>query len=180
MCVCGGGTLWLSLAVSDWEHRGAFCRIVKWCDSVWPRLPATVVLACSYWVLAEDRCIQLLHGGPELKYLLQEGMSMKGSLLSKTSGSIYIPHLHVELCVLCCMTSGHLLCGEVVVKCSRAGIWSGVDETPTILRGFLNPLNHTKFPGMLYCPTVGCFEQSLMGMEERGAKSKVNYDGPAS
>jgi hypothetical protein len=46
-----------------------------------------IVLAYPYCFLAvEDGCIQLLQGGPELKYFLQEGMSRKGSLLSKPSG----------------------------------------------------------------------------------------------
>ena len=34
----------------------------------------------------ENGCIQLTQGGPEIKYLLQEGMSRKGSLLAKLSG----------------------------------------------------------------------------------------------
>ena len=84
VCVCGGGTLWLSLAVSDWEHRGAFCRIVKWCDSVWPRLPATVVLdetvdAYPYCLLpghcGKQMCIMFLEW--MIKYFLQEEMSGK-------------------------------------------------------------------------------------------------------
>jgi hypothetical protein len=36
----------------------------------------------------ENGCNPLPQGGPEIKYLLQEGMSDKGSLLAKPSGSI--------------------------------------------------------------------------------------------
>lgn len=57
---------------------------------------------------------------------------------------------------MCHVTSGHVLYETVVATCSRPGICWGVGETPTILRwvlGFLNPLDLTKFPGMVYCHT---------------------------
>ena len=43
-----------------------------------------------------------------------------------------------------------------VVTCSRTGTWSGVDETPTVLRykgARVYELNLTKFSGMAHCPT---------------------------
>jgi hypothetical protein len=36
--------------------------------------------------IVENGNIQLTQGGPEIKYVLQEGMSGKGNLLAKPSG----------------------------------------------------------------------------------------------
>ena len=36
----------------------------------------------------ENGCISIPEGGPEIKYLLQGGMSEKGSLLAKHSGPL--------------------------------------------------------------------------------------------
>ena len=44
-----------------------------------------------YWLfIVENGCIPPSQGGPEIKYLLQEGMSGKGSLLTKPSGPLDI------------------------------------------------------------------------------------------
>ena len=40
------------------------------------------------FIHGRKECIQLTQGGPEIKYLLQEGMSGKGSLLAKPSGPL--------------------------------------------------------------------------------------------
>jgi hypothetical protein len=49
------------------------------------------VLSCLNCLLIMEKwCIQLTQGGPEIKYLLQEGMSGKGSLLAKPSGPAHL------------------------------------------------------------------------------------------
>lgn len=65
----------------------------------------------------KNGCIPLTQGGPEMKYLLQEGMSKKGTLLAKTSGPA---HLDTSLAcrTLYYMTNCHELhvgyCGHVL------------------------------------------------------------------
>jgi len=44
---------------------------------------STLFIYCSSWKMGS---LQLTQGKPEIKYLLQEGMSRKGSLLAKPSG----------------------------------------------------------------------------------------------
>ena len=59
--------------------------------------------------IVENWCIALTWIGPETKYLLQEGMYGKGSLLAKPSG---LAHLDTSLAwrtSLCSMTRGHNL-----------------------------------------------------------------------
>jgi hypothetical protein len=48
-------------------------------------LGSKVFIACSSW---KNKSIPPPQGGPELKYLLQEGMSGKGSVLAKPSGPL--------------------------------------------------------------------------------------------
>ena len=53
------------------------------------------VLACPTicWLfIVENGGIPLPQGGPEVKYLLLEGMSRKGNLVIKPLGPIQIPH----------------------------------------------------------------------------------------
>lgn len=42
-----------------------------------------------HWLfILKNGCIPTSHGGPEIKYLLQRGMSGKGSLLTRPSGPL--------------------------------------------------------------------------------------------
>lgn len=43
---------------------------------------------CVGWFIIENGCIPPPQGGPEIKYLLQGGMSRKGCLLAKPSGPL--------------------------------------------------------------------------------------------
>ena len=47
----------------------------------------------------ENGCIPPSQGGPEIKYLLKDGMSGKGSLLTKPSGSLDISLAGREFCL---------------------------------------------------------------------------------
>jgi hypothetical protein len=71
----------------------------------------------------ESECIQLPRDGPEIKCLLQEGMSGKGSLLAKPSGPA---HLGISLAwrTLFCAHDhrSQFLMWGVVVTCSRPGL----------------------------------------------------------
>ena len=100
-------------------------------------------------------------GGPEIKCLLQGGMSRKGSLLAKLSGLLrYL--ISMKNSVLGYMTISHLcgMCGSCSVKEQGVG-WGGVGwgmrGTPTVSGGNLGAgvsdlLYLTMFPGTVHCP----------------------------
>ena len=68
---------------------------------------------CSWWKMDAYLTVPTSQSGPEIKYLLQGGMSGKGSLLTKPSGPLvtsivwrtlfwaYITTNHVSLCGEC-------------------------------------------------------------------------------
>lgn len=90
--------IFLCLAEIVWEGRGAFCRRCKQHSSVnkgflhdpnssswWKR----ILIHTVYWLfIMENGCIPPPQSGPEIKYVLQERMSGKGSLLAKLWGAI--------------------------------------------------------------------------------------------
>lgn len=81
--------------------------------------------------IMENGYIQLTLGGPEIKCLLQEGMSVKGSLLAKP---LELAHPDTSLAwrTLCTvyLSSGHSPHVGCCGTCSR----TGTDEMPTSLR----------------------------------------------
>lgn len=103
-----GGILHLRAAVIVEEHGGTFCRSIRLRDSIdkaswipphsgswWEREFFLVHIVYSLFIV-ENGCIPLPQGEPEIKYLLQEGLSGKGTLLVEPSGSIWILHLFGE------------------------------------------------------------------------------------
>ena len=109
--------------------------------------------------MVESGCVKpypTSQGGPEVKYLLQGGMSGKGSLLAKPSRplgtslkwrSVLSLHDH----------RSHFLC-EKCGMCSRPGVWQGAGSHLSLgclptesLR--LDLLYLTKLPGMVLYPT---------------------------
>jgi|UPI00001F31A8 hypothetical protein len=74
-------------------------------------------------------CIQLTRGGPEITYLLQEGMSWMESLKLNppVSPSRYLIGLEDSVVIM-------ILKWDVLVTCSRTGPRLSADGTPTGLR----------------------------------------------
>jgi hypothetical protein len=102
--------------------------------------------------------VPISQGGPEVKYLLQGGMSRKESLLAKTSGTLGSSVAWRTL-FWACVTSGHISLCEECGTCSRPGIWQGhlsLRCVPTESLG-LNLLCLTKLPGMVLLPNGNIF-----------------------
>jgi hypothetical protein len=77
---------------------------------------------CLQWGMDEYCTIPTSQSGSEIKYVLQGGMSGKGSLLVKPSGPSGTS-LAQRTLFCAYATTGHIsLCGECGM-CSRAGIW---------------------------------------------------------
>jgi hypothetical protein len=97
-------------------------------------------------------------GGPGIKYLLQGGISGKGSLLAKSSGPLGTS-LPWRTLFWTCVTTGHISlcgkCGQGFVR-EQGGAYSPRCEFPGS-----QPVLPTKLPGLVHHPTVGCLLFSL-------------------
>jgi hypothetical protein len=83
----GGRGIQLSSGVSVRVWREDVLALYAEGFPPWHFLMRETVLACPNCLLAmENGCIKRTQGGPEIKSLLQEEMSWKGSLLAKPSG----------------------------------------------------------------------------------------------
>ena len=101
----------------------------------------------------ENRCLQPPQGGPEIKYLLQEGMSGKGFLLAKPSGPLDTASAWRTL-FWACVTFPYV--GSVAgVPGQESGREQGATISGVYLKflGTQTPLYLTKFPGKVHCPT---------------------------
>jgi hypothetical protein len=83
----------LSLSKIVWEHRGAFCGRLTKASSMfpWQSLMKETVFGSKLltdFFIVENECIPPPQNGPEIKYLLQERMSKKGSTLVKPLGPL--------------------------------------------------------------------------------------------
>jgi hypothetical protein len=94
---------------------------------------------------------------PEIKYLLWERRSRKGSLLANPSGLLGAS-LAWRTLFLGYMATGRIsLCGKCDT-CSRPGIWKGAgsclpSQVCTQDSRDSDPLYLTRFPAKLHCPT---------------------------
>jgi len=85
----------------------------------------------------ENGSIPTPQDGSEIKYLLQGGMSRKGSLLAKPSGvSRYL--ISMENSVLGCVLAGNREALQ-----SQVGTWVLGSQTHSTLPSFHSPLSHT-------------------------------------
>jgi hypothetical protein len=99
----------------------------------------------------------IFEGGPEIKYLLQGGVSEKGSLLTKPSRPLGTS-LAWKTLFGTYVTTGHISLGEVHDTCFKSRVWQGAGSclslrcVPTESQG-LDLLYLTKLPGMALHPT---------------------------
>lgn len=101
-----------------------------------------------------NECLPTSWGGPEIKYLLQGECGGRAAHWLTPQG-LWVPNLCGELC-LDYMTNVGIVAHVPGQESSReqGGAYvSGV----YLSSGLSHPLSLTKFPGMIYCPTVPPF-----------------------
>jgi len=115
-------------------------------------------IGCSWWKMDEYCTKPTSQGKPQIKYLLQGGMSGKGSLLANPSRPLGTS-LAQRTLFWAYVTIGHVSLCKVCGLCFRPGIWQGSGShlspkcVPTKSLS-LNLLYLTKLPGMVLFPTV--------------------------